>query len=86
MQAIQYENLQYKNKKVMVFRGKELIRTKIIIDDQVIEQMRYFNYLGNDIGYYKSYDIDVKIRKFQAIYGTINRILRNKTRYVEGQN
>lgn len=42
---------------VMVFRGKELVRIKIIIDDKIIEQkqVRHFNFTKNYIGYDKNY-------------------------------
>ena len=40
----------------------------------------YFNYLANDIGYVKNYDIDVKLDRFQVIFGIINHIFRNRVR------
>jgi hypothetical protein len=33
----------------MPFKGKFPIRTKIIIDDNILEQVSDFNYLGNEI-------------------------------------
>ena len=66
--------------KVMAFRGKQPVRTKIIINDQTIEQVNHFNYLGHDIGYDKDYDIDKKLAKFQGICGTINRTFKHKIR------
>ena len=64
--------------KVMGFQGKEPIRTKIMLNDRILEQVSYFIYLGNDIGYDIIYDIDVKLGKIQTICGTINRLFRNK--------
>lgn len=66
--------------KVMAFRGKYPIRTKIIIDDKVIEQVKHFNYLGCDITYEYSNDMKTKLQRFQHTCGTINKYLRNKTR------
>lgn len=66
--------------KVMVFKCKELIRTNIIINDQIMEQVNHFDNLGNDIGYDINYDIDVKFGKFRRICGKINRIFINKVR------
>lgn len=43
-----------------------------------MEEVRYFNYLTNVIGYDKNYYTDVKIDKSQAVCGGINRILKNK--------
>ena len=37
--------------KVMAFLGKEPIRSKIVIDGKVIEQVNVFTYLGTDISY-----------------------------------
>jgi len=39
-----------------------------------------FRYLGCDISYELDRDIEEKVNKFQAICGTINRSLKNKTR------
>jgi hypothetical protein len=35
----------------MAFKGKFPIRTKIIIDNNILEQVSRFNYLGNEIIY-----------------------------------
>jgi len=31
----------------MAFKGQDLVRTKIVIDNKVIEQINLCNYLGN---------------------------------------
>lgn len=64
--------------KVMAFSGKNPLRAKIIIDDQMIEQVSHYKYLGCDISYGYDKDIEYKINQFQAICGTINRTLNNK--------
>ena len=33
----------------MAFRGRDPYRTKIVIDNKIIEQVNSFNYLGNMI-------------------------------------
>jgi hypothetical protein len=33
--------------KLMVFKGRESVRSKTVIDNKIIEQVNYFNYLGN---------------------------------------
>lgn len=63
--------------KVMAFRGIEPVRTKIVLKGQILEQVSHFSYLGNDIGYDKDFDIDMKLHRFQAMCGTINRTLRH---------
>ena len=60
----------------MAFRGMEPVRTKIMINGRILEQVSHFNYLGNDTGCHRNYDINVKLGKFQEIY----HIFRNKVR------
>lgn len=36
------------------------------------------NYLGNDVGYGKKFNIDTKSGNFQIICGAFNQIFRNK--------
>jgi len=35
----------------MAFEGRDTVRTKIVIDNKIIEQVNLFNYLGNLISY-----------------------------------
>lgn len=72
--------ISIKKTKVMAHRGKFPVRTKIIMDNQPLEQISHFEYLGCNISYEVDHDIENKINKFQRICGTINRTLRNKTR------
>ena len=44
----------------MAFKWREALRTKIIIDNKIIEQVNLFNYLGNMISYEGELDIDNK--------------------------
>ena len=39
--------------KSMAFKGRDPVRTKILIDNKIIEQVNSFNYLGNMIYYEK---------------------------------
>ena len=39
--------------KSMAFKGRDPVRTKIVIDNKIIEQVNSFNYLGNMISYEK---------------------------------
>lgn len=65
--------------KVITFRGKEPMTTKII-NTQTVQRISHFNYLGEggDIDYNKNYDIALKLGKFLTICGTINHIFINK--------
>jgi hypothetical protein len=64
----------------MAFKGKHPIRTKIVINDTILEQVNHFKYLGSDISYENNKDIDEKVAKFTHICGSIHRNLKNKTR------
>jgi hypothetical protein len=48
----------------MAFKGKFPIRTKIIIDNNILEQVSYFSYWGNEITYMQEKDIHNKLNKF----------------------
>jgi len=60
----------------MVFRGRDPVRTKIVIDNKIIEQVNSFNYLGNMISYEKELDIDNKLHNYLQITGTLNNVFR----------
>lgn len=66
--------------KTMAFKGKYPIRTKIVIDEIIIEQVKYFKYLGCYISYERDIDLDKKLNNFRNVCGTIHRSLKNKTR------
>ena len=44
----------------MAFKGRDPMTTKIVIDNNIIEQVNLFNYLGNMISYEGELDIDNK--------------------------
>jgi len=44
--------------KSMAFKGRDPIRTKIVIDNKIIEKVNPFNYVGNMISYEKELGID----------------------------
>jgi hypothetical protein len=50
--------------KVMSCEGRDPTRSKIVINNKIIEQVNTFNYLGNLVSYEKEKDIDNKITKF----------------------
>ena len=55
------------------------MRTKIVINGKTIEQVRDFNYLGFNISYCESKEVNNKVSKFQRICSTISRTLKGKT-------
>jgi hypothetical protein len=42
-----------------------------MIDEEILEQIKNFNYLGCDITYAYYCNVDRKLHKLQAIWGTI---------------
>ena len=60
----------------MAFKGRDPVRTKIVIDNKIIEQVNMFNYLGNMISYEKELDIDNKLHNYLIIIGTLNNVLK----------
>ena len=59
----------------MDFQGKEHMRTKIGMNGKIIEQVRYFNYLGCNISYCERKEVNNKLNKFQSMCGTTSRTL-----------
>ena len=62
--------------KSMAFKGRDPLRTKIVIDNKIIEKVNSFNYLGNMISYEKEMDIDNKLHNYLKITGIINNVFR----------
>ena len=58
----------------MAFKGRDSVRTKIVIDNKIIEKVNSFNYLGNMTSYEKELDIDNKLHNYLKITGVINNV------------
>jgi hypothetical protein len=56
--------LPQKNTKVFGFVGTDHLRTKITINDETLEQVSQFTYLGCSISYQFSNDVEFKLAKF----------------------
>ncbi|KAJ4450851.1 hypothetical protein ANN_02282 [Periplaneta americana] len=65
---------------ILAFQGKTQIRCKVLIDDNIVEQVRDFKYLGCEIGNTRGLDQQRKLQNFNQICGSIKRTLLNKTR------
>ena len=52
------------------------MRTKIVIDNKIIEQVNLFNCLGNMISYEGELDIENKLNNFLKITGVLNNMFR----------
>jgi hypothetical protein len=62
--------------KLMAFKGRDPVRTKIVLDNKIIEELELFNYLGNVISYEKELDIDKKLHDYLKITGILNNVFR----------
>ena len=60
----------------MAFKGRYPVRTKIVIDNKIIERVNSFNYLGNIISYEKELDIDNKLHNYLKITCILNKVFR----------
>lgn len=69
-------------KKCNGIQGKKPIRTKIIVNDKIIERLSHFKYLQNYIFYDQCFYTDVKLYQFQTMYGAIgNSLIVLETKY-----
>jgi len=62
--------------KWMAFKGRDAVRTKIVINNKMIEQVNLFNCLGNVISYEGELDVDNKLNNFLKITGILNSVFR----------
>jgi hypothetical protein len=51
--------------KWMAFKWRDPIRSKIVIDNKIIEQVNSFKFWGNFIPYDKKMDIDNKLNNYK---------------------
>jgi hypothetical protein len=66
--------------KVFGFIGTDQIREKIIINDETLDQVSQFTYLGCSISYKFSNNVGLKLAKFLQLIGTIKRTIFRKVR------
>ena len=59
----------------MAFKGRGLVRTEIVIDNKITEQVHLFKYFRN-ISYEGEMDIDNKLNNFLKITGILNNMFR----------
>ena len=71
--------------KTMAFEGPDPIKSKIVIDNKIIEQVNTFNYLGN-LSYEGEKDISNKLNNFTKITGVINNVVKQKTTLKRNKN
>jgi len=62
----------------MAFKGRDPVRTEIVMDNRIIEQVKLFNCLGNVISYGKELDIDNNLRNCLKITVISNNVFRTQ--------
>lgn len=55
---------------VMAFKETEHVRSKLVTYNDIILQVKRFNYLGNQIAYENDRYLGNELNKFQSICGT----------------
>ena len=75
-------NLEIATKKTKVFGfvGADHLRRRIIINDESLEQVSQFTYLGCTISYQFSSDVEFKLAKFLQLIANIKRTIFRKVR------
>jgi hypothetical protein len=56
---------------VMAFKEKDPVRSKIIINGNILKQISNFNYLGCNLSYNYDGDVQTKLAIFQVMCGRI---------------
>jgi hypothetical protein len=58
----------------MAFKEQDPMRSKIVIDNKITEQVYSFSYLGNLITYVNETDTDNKLNNYLKITSTVNNV------------
>jgi hypothetical protein len=72
--------LSTKKSKVSGFKGVQHLRAKIEVNNQILEQVTCFNYIGCNISYVRSEDPEIRLAKFLQLRATITRTLLKRVR------
>jgi hypothetical protein len=64
---------------MFALKGKELIKTKIMLNNTIMEQVVNFNYLEYQLGSNANYDLEIKLQRSNYICVKIKRKLLNET-------
>jgi len=62
--------------KIMAFKGKHLVHSKIEIERSISEQVKQFNYLGYELSLDGEPDFNKEKKRFQRICSTIRKHLK----------
>ena len=59
----------------MIFKGKYFVRSKIVINGNIIKQVNIFKYLENEISFQEEVHVSSKMAKFLRVTALIDRTL-----------
>jgi hypothetical protein len=76
--ASMYHLLISEEKYVLGFEGTEHLQAKIIINNQIVEQVNSFNYLRSTTFYLETKDVEFKLHEFLKLVGTIKQTIPRK--------
>jgi len=72
--------------KLIAYKGRDPVRTKIVIDNKIMEQVNLFNYLGNIIFYEGEMNIGNKLNNFLKITIILNNVFTPQKNRQENKN
>ena len=64
--------------KLVAYKGQEPVRSKIVIDNKIIEQVNSFLYSENLKPYEEELDIENKLNNYSKTTGIVNNMFRPK--------
>ena len=68
--------LSVQKTELVALKGREPVRSKIVMDNKIIDKVSSFNYLGNLVSCEEEVDIDSKLNNYFKITGIINNTNR----------
>jgi hypothetical protein len=70
--AVEYNlKISVNKKKTKAMKGKTNMRTKIVINNNIIGQVNTFNYLGYTITLSNNRDLEIKVNRFNQMGKTV---------------
>jgi hypothetical protein len=68
--------ISHQKTKIVAFEGTEPIRSKIVMENMILEQVNTFTCLGCNTSFQEEKDIHSKITNFLEILGLLNNMLK----------
>jgi hypothetical protein len=79
--AIKYNlKISVNKTKTMALKGKVNVRLKVVLNNNVIEQVNSLNYLGYTVAVTNNRDLETELNRCHQMCGTTRRTLDKKTK------